>query len=256
MASNSNARPTRDSPPRSPTSPSSPSSSTPPSRQGHQYRPSQPSLLRRSHMPSSSPEDDRSNRNFEENGVEAQDHAPVDADIEATRQHATMDYPSDDEVNARTALLHNIGASHKGDENGDHGTFSPRPRHGRGYGSFGSSYAGTESGSFHQNRPSLGGRVPTDINTSGIVPDSITDGLLGRPKKRGTTHWLAERAGIKHERIMYVESISHVFSQLLASFRRKSLTDSLVGTFTTIYPSPIGYDSIAGNSCEATLSLR
>ncbi|KAK4504816.1 hypothetical protein PRZ48_002778 [Zasmidium cellare] len=203
MASNPNSgKSSRDSPPRVPTSPSSPSGSGPPSRQGTQYRPSQPSLLRRSHMPSSSP-DDRSGQDVEQDGVEVQDHAPADADFETARPHGIIDEPSDDEVNARTALLNNIGASHHGE--GEDGTTHTRPRHGHGYGSFASSYAG----SFEQNRPSLGGRVPTDINTSRsniaeYMPDSVTDGLLGRPKKRSTTHWLAERAGIKHERLMYI----------------------------------------------------
>lgn len=155
-------------------------------------------------MPSTSPEEDRSHRNIEEDGVDTQDHAPADTDFEAARPHGIIDEPSDDEVNARTAILHNIGASNHGE--GEDGTFSTRPRYGHGYGSFASSYAG----SFEQNRPSLGGRVPTGINTSrsgllDYVPDSVTDGLLGRPKKRSTTHWLAERAGIKHERVMYVE---------------------------------------------------
>jgi MFS superfamily sulfate permease-like transporter len=37
----------------------------------------------------------------------------------------------------------------------------------------------------------------------GQLGSAITDGLLGKPGKRSTTHWLAKRHGVKHERWMY-----------------------------------------------------
>ncbi|EME47708.1 hypothetical protein DOTSEDRAFT_69604 [Dothistroma septosporum NZE10] len=197
--------------PRSPTSPSSPSSSTPQSRPGHQHRPSHPSNLRQAHMPPPSP-DDRRSHYLRDDGIHPQDHAPVDANTDATQQHEMIREPSEDEMDDRTALLKQSRRSPKDSENA--GTFSPRPRRRPGYGSFSSvQTANTDAGSFEQskswyNRPSLGGRQPTGINHEGVIqgylPDTLTDAVLGRPKKSSTTHWLASRAGIKHERLMYI----------------------------------------------------
>lgn len=192
--------------PDGPRSPTSPSSSTPPSRHGHQHRPSQPSHLRQIHMPPDSPEEQRSEPHFD-----AQDHALDDAEVDPAQQEGTSNEPSE-EPDARTRLLEHYGVSNKhGANSSNHGTFSTRPRHGFGYGSF-SSYAGTDAGSFEEtmHRPSLGGRQPTGINTSreGLIdqylPANVADAIFHRPKKRSTTHWLASQAGIKNDRMMYV----------------------------------------------------
>lgn len=198
----------------SPASPTSPSSSNPPSRQGHQHRPSQPSNLRQTQL--ASPDESRSHPDFASDGIHSQDHEPAastSADTDAPRQGGNADEP-EEEPDARTSLLHAFKKPYRNsDDTGGQGAMSPRPRHSRLYGSFASSYADTDSGSFEQHRPSLGGRHPTNINTQSAnlvdeyVPEAITDGLLGRPKRTGTTHWLAKRAGITNERMMYVSSL-------------------------------------------------
>lgn len=254
MASNPGSRDS--SGPPSPTGSNSNSNSNPPSRNSHRHTPSNPSHLRQAHMPPSSPEDSRIRPDLEADGIHPQDHAAVDVDSDATHQHGTIEEPSEI-ASARTRLLENYDS------------FKTRPRYQHGYGSFASSYAGTEAetGSFEQarttlHRPSLGGRQPTDVESTGIfddyVPDAVTDGLLGRPKKKGTTHWLAERAGIKQERLMYVfeptqeprsQTPSDIVSFLFMLMR-------CVGISSTTFPSPIGYGSTAGGSLGATSSLH
>lgn len=177
-------------------------------QQPQQHRPVQPSGLRHSHMPPSSPEAMRSHPDVTEAGVESLDHA--NADAEDSHQEAAQDGPD-----AQTSLLANYGAATVERQNGaEPYIFRHRPRYAQGYGSFASSYAPTEAGSFEQ-RPSLGGGFlnRNDHDEAGIaesMPDSVTDGLLGRPKKRGTTHWLARMGGIKSERMMYMVALADV----------------------------------------------
>lgn len=178
------------------------SSSTTPRPTGNDHRPPNPSTLRQSFMPSAStsPEDRHSRARVEEGTSTSQEHAEHAVSGE---QRGRLE-EADDAPNVATALL----GRHHEHENYGSGT-TGRSRRGRGYGSIGS----VETfDSFERSRPSLGGRFTTldDINrqpSEGILdhlPDAITDGLLGRPKKRGTTHWLATRAGIKKERLMCV----------------------------------------------------
>lgn len=224
----------------SPTSPG-----TPNAREGrNQHVPSQPSHLRQTYMPSPSPEDRRIAPQLEQDGIHPQDHAPdasTNLDSDATRQEGNIEEPRES-PNAATALLNKY--NHE-----EHGTWSPRPRHSRGYGSFASSYAET-AGSFEQHRPSLGGRYPTtdDMNrqsNAGLMhslPDSVTDGLLGKPKKRGTTHWLASRAGIKRERLMCVRHAPRprlhlpLPATVAVSCLSLSLIISFPGTCTITFP--------------------
>lgn len=181
------------------------SSPSPPRSAGQQqHRPTQPSTLRQSYMPPSSPEANRSHSSAPDDEVETQDHADVDTE-EAGRQGAQ------DSPNAQTSLLANYGAATTETTNGTEPyVFRHRPRYTHGYGSFASSYAPTEDGSFEQ-RPSLGGPFmsPDDVSRDstgilGSAPASISDGLLGGSKKKGTTHWLARKAGIRSERMMYI----------------------------------------------------
>jgi len=118
-------------------------------------------------------------------------------------------------ADVRSRLLEQYGLSDHDYAQRDHGAFPSRPQHRRGYGSAGASFVGSiedherfggpypeaeDEANGHTNEPATFARQFTD----GMLGDSITDGLLGVPKKRGTTHWLAERAGIKHERLMYI----------------------------------------------------
>ncbi|USW53334.1 Putative SLC26A/SulP transporter, STAS domain, STAS domain superfamily [Septoria linicola] len=186
--------------PRSPSSPTSPGTQSRPSYQ--QHRPNQPSQLRLSHMPSTSPEDQRAQPGLEADGIHPQDHEPAAVtDTDATHQQGAIE-GADETPNAATALLERYNKDSE---------YTIRPRQGRGYGSFASTYAETVN-SFEQSRPSLGGRYVTsdDVNGqtgNGLVehlPDSVTEGLLGKSKARGTTSWLRRRAGIKKKRLMYI----------------------------------------------------
>lgn len=250
--------------PRSPGSPTSPT--TPGRPPGHQHRPSQPSQLRQLYMPGSSPEDQRMAPELERDGIHPQDHAP-DAVTSTSAQQGTIDEP-EGASNEATALLSRYNQSEG--EGHDHNTSVGRPRHGRAYGSFGS-YAET-TGSFERhrkrNRPSLGGRIDTsdDVNrqsNAGLlrnVPDAITDGLLGKAKRTGTTHWLAKRAGINSERLMCVclvrQAITHRDEEILRSLISLALfvclasfinyTNGEVGTSNTMFPSPSGPDNTNG----------
>ncbi|KXT17987.1 hypothetical protein AC579_9597 [Pseudocercospora musae] len=218
--------------PASPQSPGSPQSPNPRDSR-NQHIPSHPSHLRQTYMPSPSPDDRRIAPELQADGIHPQDHAPdatADVDFDATQQEATIDEPRD-APNAATALLSRY--NHE-----EHGTWFARPRHSRGYGSFASGYAETV-GSFEQNRPSLGGRFPTtdDMNRQssaglmGTLPDSVTDGLLGKPKKRGTTHWLASRAGIKRERLMYMYYYIPI-TNWIRQYRWKFLRGDLIAAIT------------------------
>lgn len=193
-----------------------------------QHLPAVPSGLRQAHMPPSSPED-------HQHEPQANGHAP---EVEADGIHPfTHDYalhpdtsPAEgqaaiDEPNpspdARTRLLdeerkYNIPKTHNcGEGEGcTHGAFSPRPRYSRGYGSF-ATYGTARSedsregygGPYNADRRDDGqreGRTYRGDFIEGALGDAVTDGLLGKPGKKSTTHWLAKRHGVRHERIMYV----------------------------------------------------
>lgn len=154
--------------------------------------------------PSTSPEDQQSQPDQEADGIRPQDHDPAAvADTDATHQQGAID-GAEEGHNAATALLERYNKDNE---------YTIRPRQGRGYGSFASTYAETVN-SFDEsrNRPSLGGRYDTadNVNTlsrNGVLealPDAVTEGLLGKSKARGTTSWLRRRAGIKEKRLMCV----------------------------------------------------
>lgn len=218
---------------------SSPSPSRPAGQQQPpQHRPAQPSNLRQSHMPPLSPEATRSQPDVGEDrvedGVDAQDHADVEQ--------------AQDGPDAHTSLLANYGVATAERHNDTQPyIFRHRPRYTQGYGSFASSYAPTEAGSFEQ-RPSLGGGFlhsnRQDSDGGGItdsVPEAVTDGLLGRPKKNGRTHWLARMGGIRSERMMCVAMLQCHDTSFLRMLIK------LLGTFTTTFPSLTGCGNTGGS---------
>jgi hypothetical protein len=73
----------------------------------------------------------------------------------------------------------------------------------RNYGSF--------AGSIHSDN-SFGGafpgpETPESDSTHALLGDAVVDGVMnrGNGKKKSTTRWLAERHGVKNERMMYVK---------------------------------------------------
>lgn len=129
-----------------------------------------------------------------------------------------IDEPAEGQT-ARSALLANEHRYHVphncGQYNCNHGTFSPKPRFRRGYGSIASEYEAPMREADARSMDGYGGPLPSepaDMDdrsfrgdfVEGRLGDAITDGLLGKPGKKSTTHWLARRHGVKHERLMYL----------------------------------------------------
>ncbi|SMR62748.1 unnamed protein product [Zymoseptoria tritici ST99CH_3D1] len=156
-------------------------------------------------MPPPSPEESRIRPNFM-NG----DRPENEIETAATGAEGIIEEPRNS-ADARTSLLENSGGIAKGTDNGGQPyVFRHRPGYLQSYGSTNSTYAQSDAGSF-EARPNLGDRYPTtdDMNRerAGIaesIAESVTDGLLGPSKKRGTTYWLARKAGIKSQWMMYV----------------------------------------------------
>ena len=197
--------------------------------------------------PSTSPEDQRTQPDLEADGIHPQDHEPAAvADTDATHQQGAID-GTEEGPNAATALLERYNKD---------SDYTIRPRQGRGYGSFASTYAETVN-SFDEsrNRPSLGGRYNTADNVStqsrnGVLealPDSVTEGLLGKSKARGTTSWLRRRAGIKEKRLMCV-----ILPSMRSPSSRQRLmlhrADRSVGTFNITSHLRTGYGNTDGVS--------
>jgi hypothetical protein len=193
-----------------------------------QHLPTIPSGLRQIHMPPPSPEDryhqpraEQNRRpNFEEDGIHpaSQDFASIPSDPAEREVQGKMEEPSG-LPNARTSLLDSEQTYHLphncGEYNCDHGSFSPRPRYHKGYGSISSSYDGPRNDADIRSIDGYGGPLPAepaDMDdrsyrgdfVDGSLGDAITDGLLGKASKRSTTRWLARRHAVKHERWMCV----------------------------------------------------
>lgn len=187
--------------------------------QGNQHRPANPSGLRNAHMPPSSPED-RKDSNIQEQpqgstqereyGNEVQPllyDAPIRAEPADISAEGAMDEP---EANARSRLLgeaqkYNIPA-HDGceEENCTHGSFSPRPKHHRGYGSFAPSIASTEGNMGSYTEGSYRGAGSGD-SIHGVLGDALADSLMPQDgNKLSMTQYLARRNKIKHSKMMYV----------------------------------------------------
>lgn len=201
-----------------------------------QHRPSVPSGLRQTHMPPASPEDHHHQQQdeghnvhgamhmpeFESDGIHpyVQDYASINSDTSDTKVQGEIEEPSE-APNARSRLLdfgHKYHLPHEcGEYNCSHGTFSPRPRHHRGYGSVASNYDASPRSADDRSQDGYGGHIPEEPATEherrfrgDYIQDTlglaIADGLLGQPSKRSNTRWLAQRHGIKHERWMYVNT--------------------------------------------------
>ncbi|PPJ55026.1 hypothetical protein CBER1_01473 [Cercospora berteroae] len=225
--SSSKASTNADSRPRSPGSPTSPG--TPSRMSFQQHRPNQPSQLRVSHMPSTSPDDQRSQQGSDAPGIQPQDHEPTAiTNTEARHQEGAIG-ASEETPNAATALLERYNRDSEQ---------TVRPRRARGYGSFASTYAETLN-SFEQSRPGLGARYETsdDFNNQtrgGIIehlPDAVSEGLLGKPKAHGVTSWLRERAGIKEKRMMYIHYYVP-FTNWIQQYRWQFLRGDLIAAIT------------------------
>ncbi|KAK5118745.1 hypothetical protein LTR85_007951 [Meristemomyces frigidus] len=239
---------------------------------GQQHAPTVPSGLRQAHMPPPSPDDHQhlpvSNGHapeVESDGVQptVPEYAAVNYNAAATNVQGAIDEPTQ-APNARTALLddgkkYNIPHLHDCGEAGcGHGAFSPRPRYQRGYGSFATSrtVASDSSregygGPYHDRRQSeqVDGSEYRGDFINGALGDAVTDGLLGRPSKRNTTHWLAARHGVKHERWMYLLyylPISNWIRQYKWSYVQGDLIAAL--TMASFYiPMALSYASNLGH---------
>ncbi|KAH8809162.1 sulfate transporter family-domain-containing protein [Xylogone sp. PMI_703] len=172
------------------------SSSQPISRSAaHPYAPSQPSNLRESHTVPSSPE---ARRTIDISELDREDSGSLEGVLES---FATQPNTEDDDDKARglatsgsrtaseTTSLLGSACPHPGPCN--HGTFSPHLRESRAS-SIRSGFAGS-------------GPIDAIVDEQGGLFGSIT-GFFGSSsgKKRSTTHYLAEQAGITNTRTMYL----------------------------------------------------
>lgn len=209
-------------PPTSPTSHSRTSSNA--SARLNLHAPTTPSQLRNSHVPSersSSPEETMhsSPYRYDEPGSSRQHDLDFSTNgIQPSAERASV-HSTDENVNepqggtidvnleptVRSRLLNHKNwddASGCGEDNCNHGQMSPRPASGRSYGSF-----NTDGG--------FGGRYPGAIDprtgeeadaTHALLGDAFADGVLGGGRgNKSTTQYLAERAGVKHKRLMSVK---------------------------------------------------
>lgn len=136
--------------------------------------------------------------------------APDRASVHSNDDNIPPEHPGgileiDLESTARSRLLNQQNwdaGSCCGSENCNHGAMSPRPWSARSYGTMNS---GT-------SREGFGGRYPGGLGPSGdsadpahaLLGDTFADGVLGggNGQKKSTTRYLAERHGIKNQRMM------------------------------------------------------
>lgn len=119
-----------------------------------------------------------------------------------------------------------------GEENCNHGTFSPRPRYLPGYGSFAGT-SGTPTGPAVDARSErsldLGG--PPGAN-GGHSSHASIDGVLGKPSNsRRTTRWLAQVHGIENKGYMYL-AYYFPFFRWITQYRWKYLEGDLTAALT------------------------
>ncbi len=221
-------------------------------------------------MPPSSPEEqfhtpraEPTLPDVEEDGMHptTQDWASVSSEPSVTKVQGEIEAPAE-QPDARSKLLgHKYHVPHKcGQYNCNHGTFSPRPRYARGYGSIASSYDGPAGDSDNRSQDGYGGPLPAepadmDHRTyrgdfvEGSLGPAVTVGLLGKSGKRSTTHWLARRHGVKHERWMYLLYYIPGFNWM-RQYRLEYLTGDLTAALTmaSFYiPMSLSYASNLGH---------
>lgn len=113
------------------------------------------------------------------------------------------------EPTVRTRLLNHQNwdtASGCGDPNCNDGTTPPRPGVHRNYGSFAGSIRSEHSfgGTYPGITETADGDAPDVAHA--LLGDAFADGVMnsGNGQKMSTTRWLAERHGVKNQRMMYV----------------------------------------------------
>ncbi|KAI7256454.1 hypothetical protein KC352_g11234, partial [Hortaea werneckii] len=214
-------------------------------------------------MPPSSPEDQRhlpvtEGVAVEQNGIppHAQDYASVNGDVgdssgqsaagEASNANGNQPGQTEETATFHIPHLHNCG-----DEGCSHGSFSPRPRLVRGYGSF----ATYNTAASAESTGGYGGPYNAPAGASGIdgvqgaVGAAMTDGLLGQPSKKSTTHHLAKQHGVKNTRWMYLSYYLPI-TTWLPQYRASYLTRDLIAalTMSSFYiPISLSYASNLGH---------
>ncbi|KAJ4406532.1 hypothetical protein N0V91_004474 [Didymella pomorum] len=203
----------------------------------HAHAPSTPSQLRQAHAPSdrsSSPEETmhrQRRQSYYDNEPQQtpENAAPYNIDVqnEASATHDFADTPQHDGVadvdldpNVRSRLL---------DE------WSSRPGVGRNYGSFAGSVHSNDSfgGAFPGLSRSPAGEGEAPDATHALLGDAFADGVMnsGDRKKMSTTRWLAERHGIKSQRMMYLQYYIPVLSWT-RQYKWRYLKGDLVAAIT------------------------
>lgn len=183
----------------------------------HQHAPVEPSRLRESVVPSTSPDarmGTAGSRHADEPDVHDDGIRPSLPHLSSAQTDGSAnteprgDFRSPFIPSARTRLLDHENwdaASGCGSENCKHGSYSPRARSPqRGYVNYGS-IGGIDGPEYPHE--SFGGRMPNveEDGVHSIFGDTFADGLLGgRGSRMSTTRWLAERHGVKQSRTMYV----------------------------------------------------
>lgn len=187
------------------------------------HAPTTPSQLRNSHVPSersSSPEETMHASPYHQYHDDEPEQPDLDFGTDGI--HPSVERPSaraaddtadeprggvlevDLEPTVRSRLLSHRNwddASGCGDDNCNHGTMSPRPPSGRSYGSF-----NTDGGFGGRFAGAVDPRTGEEADaTHALLGDAFADGVLGGGRgNKSTTQYLAERAGVKHKRLMYI----------------------------------------------------
>ena len=136
----------------------------------------------------------------------------MDSVLSQTTAQGEIDEPSE-EPTVRSRLLdveHRYHVPHTcGRYNCNHGSFSPRPRYQRGYGSITSSYDGLLADD--RSEIAYGSPSPAESadGSSSYPPRSlvyrVTEGLLGKASKQNKAHLLARRHGLENEKWLYLQ---------------------------------------------------
>lgn len=164
-------------------------------------------------MPPESPRDTREvGPSVTAHGISASSTAPVpdvQSNPEATHQEAYIQEPRLDDGEQTRLLRNTVDRSLSDDElqqqqsemygSQSYGTMAIQPGAGA---QENGRYPLGHDGQMDCHAETLWGRA--EEYAESLLGESITDGLLGRPKKRGTTHTLASQAGVKSERRMSV----------------------------------------------------
>lgn len=178
------------------------------SRSGHQHAPSQPSGLRNSHMPPSSPDDKKQMNSsfsstssvetsirlpeFEQDGIHPTipQYADVVSDEPETHQKGITDSGISGQADVRTRLLdQNYRDRTSGYGSNSNGSTANRPKLGRNYDSISTIASHEGFGGRH-----LGDEANGDATT-------VVD-RHGNGKKLSITQWLAKRHGVKNPHVM------------------------------------------------------